>query len=919
MSFINKLFGSYEAKELKKIEPIKNAVLKLESKYRAMGEDELKSQTDVLKGRLANGETLDDILPDAFAVCREAAWRVLEMKHFPVQIAGGIALHRSNIAEMKTGEGKTLVATLPAYLNALEGKGVHVVTVNDYLASRDSQWMGKLYNYLGLKVGLVVHGMTSEEKRAAYNADITYGTNNEFGFDYLRDNMALYKKDMVQRGFNYAIVDEVDSILIDEARTPLIISGQGEKSTDLYKMANSFARSLTYFRIAEHNSKEELDDVTQDVIVDEKARQATLTKHGISKAERYFNIENYSDAENMSLAHHISQAIQANSIMKRDIDYVVKDGEVVIVDEFTGRLMEGRRYSAGLHQAIEAKENVKIAHESKTLASITFQNYFRMYKKLSGMTGTALSEADEFLQIYGLSVVEIPTNRPLARKDMNDVVYKTEMGKFNAVIEEAVAAHEKGQPVLIGTISIEKSEQLSKMLKRRGVKHEVLNAKYHDKEAEIVAQAGQKGAVTIATNMAGRGTDIILGGNAEFMAKTEMRRMGFEEEMIEASTAFFSTDNQEILDARKTFAELKEKYKVQLAPNAEAVRAAGGLLILGTERHESRRIDNQLRGRAGRQGDPGMTRFYVSLEDDLMRLFGGERTTQIMEKFGYTDDMPIENKMISSSIESAQKRIEGRNFDIRKNVLQYDDVLNTQRDIIYRQRGDVLSGNDVSESVHNMLTQSIRDNVEMFCSGEDPMEWNLHSLKDMYRGWLLGDDEFTFTDEEQAKLTVEEIITMLTDKAQAILDEKEQLIGSEQMREFERIVLLRNVDSKWMEHIDAMDELRRGMGLRSYGQHDPFATYRMEGFAMFDEMVENIRQDTAKMLVAAQIRTNNGEALQRKRVAKVTGTSGGGDNSLKKQPVRAGKKIGRNDPCPCGNGKKYKHCHGRPGADPLPQ
>ena len=919
MSFINKLFGSYEAKELKKIEPIKNAVLKLESKYRAMGEDELKNQTNVLKGRLANGESLDDILPDAFAVCREAAWRVLEMKHFPVQIAGGIALHRSNIAEMKTGEGKTLVATLPAYLNALEGKGVHVVTVNDYLASRDSQWMGKLYNYLGLKVGLVVHGMTSEEKRAAYNADITYGTNNEFGFDYLRDNMALYKKDMVQRGFNYAIVDEVDSILIDEARTPLIISGQGEKSTDMYKMANSFARSLTYFRIAEHNSKEELDDVTQDVIVDEKARQATLTKHGISKAERYFNIENYSDAENMSLAHHISQAIQANSIMKRDIDYVVKDGEVVIVDEFTGRLMEGRRYSAGLHQAIEAKENVKIAHESKTLASITFQNYFRMYKKLSGMTGTAMSEADEFLQIYGLSVVEIPTNRPLARKDMNDVVYKTEMGKFNAVIEEAVAAHEKGQPVLIGTISIEKSEQLSKMLKRRGVKHEVLNAKYHDKEAEIVAQAGQKGAVTIATNMAGRGTDIILGGNAEFMAKTEMRRMGFEEEMIEASTAFFSTEDQEILDARKTFAQLKEKYKEQLAPNAQAVREAGGLLILGTERHESRRIDNQLRGRAGRQGDPGMTRFYVSLEDDLMRLFGGEKTTQIMEKFGYTDDMPIENKMISSSIESAQKRIEGRNFDIRKNVLQYDDVLNTQRDIIYRQRGDVLSGNDVSESVHNMLTQSIRDNVEMFCSGEDPMEWNLHSLKDMYRGWLLGDDEFSFTDEQQAKLTVEEIITMLTDKAQAILDEKEQLIGSEQMREFERIVLLRNVDSKWMEHIDAMDELRRGMGLRSYGQHDPFATYRMEGFAMFDEMVENIRQDTAKMLVAAQIRTNNGEALQRKRVAKVTGTSGGGDNSLKKQPVRAGKKIGRNDPCPCGSGKKYKHCHGRPGADPLPQ
>ena len=758
MSFINKLFGSYETKELKKIEPIKKAVLNLESKYRAMSEEELKGQTDVLKGRLAKGETLDNILPDAFAVCREAAWRVLEMKHFPVQIAGGIALHRSNIAEMKTGEGKTLVATLPAYLNALEGKGVHVVTVNDYLASRDSQWMGKLYNYLGLSVGLVVHGMTSEEKRAAYNADITYGTNNEFGFDYLRDNMALYKKDMVQRGFNYAIVDEVDSILIDEARTPLIISGQGEKSTDLYKMANSFARGLTYFRIAEHNSKEELDDVTQDVIVDEKARQATLTKNGIAKAERYFNIENYSDADNMSLAHHISQAIQANSIMKRDIDYVVRDGEVVIVDEFTGRLMEGRRYSAGLHQAIEAKENVKIAHESKTLASITFQNYFRMYKKLSGMTGTALSEAEEFLQIYGLSVVEIPTNRPLARKDMNDVVYKTEMGKFNAVIEEAAAAHAKGQPVLIGTISIEKSEQLSKMLKRRGVKHEVLNAKYHDKEAEIVAQAGQKGAVTIATNMAGRGTDIILGGNAEFMAKTEMRRMGFDEEMIEASTAFFETHNQEILDARNTFSQLKEKYKEQLAPNAQAVREAGGLLILGTERHESRRIDNQLRGRAGRQGDPGMTRFYVSLEDDLMRLFGGEKTTQIMEKFGYTDDMPIENKMISNSIESAQKRIEGRNFDIRKNVLQYDDVLNTQREIIYKQRGDVLSGSDVSESVHNMLTQSIRDNVEMFCSGEDPMEWNLHSLKDTYRGWLLGDEDLNFTDDEQTKLTVDQLV-----------------------------------------------------------------------------------------------------------------------------------------------------------------
>ena len=915
MSFIKKLFGSYEAKELKKIEPIKNAVLALEDKYRAMDEAELKAQTDVLKGRLAKGETLDDILPDAFAVCREAAVRVLDMKHFPVQIAGGIALHRANIAEMKTGEGKTLVATLPAYLNALEGKGVHVVTVNDYLAKRDSQWMGKLYNYLGLSVGLVIHGMTSDEKKAAYNADITYGTNNEFGFDYLRDNMALYKKDMVQRGFNYAIVDEVDSILIDEARTPLIISGQGEKSTDLYKVANNFAKTLTFFRIAEHDSKEELDNVAQDVIVDEKARQATLTKNGIAKAEKYFNIDNYSDAEHMTLVHHINQAVQANAIMKRDIDYVVRDGEVVIVDEHTGRLMEGRRYSAGLHQAIEAKENVKIAHESKTLASITFQNYFRMYKKLSGMTGTALSEAEEFLEIYGLSVVEIPTNRPLARVDMNDVVYKTEAAKLNAVIEQAMEAHEKGQPVLIGTISIEKSEQLSKMLKRRGIKHEVLNAKYHDKEAEIVAQAGQKGAVTIATNMAGRGTDIILGGNAEFMAKNEMRRMGYEEQMIEDSTAFFTTDNQEILDARKVFSELKEKYKQQLAPNAEAVRQAGGLMILGTERHESRRIDNQLRGRAGRQGDPGTTRFYISLEDDLMRLFGGDRTTAIMEKLGYDETMPIENKMITNTIESAQKRVEGRHFDTRKSVLKYDDVLNSQRELIYKQRGDVLAGEDVSESVHNMVTQSIADNVNTFCTGDSPMDWNLQSLKNMYLGWLLEDGDLNFTDEEQAKLTTDYLISLLTEKAEAILKEKEELIGAEQMREFERIVLLRNVDSKWMEHIDAMEELRRGMGLRSYAQHDPYTMYRMEGFDMFDEMVEDIRQDTARMLISAQIRTNSPDTMQRKRVAKITGTSGG-DNTLKKQPVKV-TKVGRNDPCPCGSGKKYKHCHGKAGAEKL--
>ena len=917
MSFIDKLFGSYETKELKKIEPIKNAVLKLEDKYRAMGEDELKSQTGILKDRLAAGETLDDILPDAFAVCREAAWRVLEMKHFPVQVAGGIALHRNNIAEMKTGEGKTLVATLPAYLNALSGKGVHVITVNEYLARRDSQWMGKLYNYLGLSVGLVVHGMSTEEKKAAYNADITYGTNNEFGFDYLRDNMAIYLENTVQRGFNYAIVDEVDSILIDEARTPLIISGKGEKSTDLYKIANSFANTLSYFRVAEQDSKEELDNITQDVIVDEKARQATLTKNGIAKAERFFHVENYADAENMELQHHISQALQANAIMKRDIDYVVKDGQIIIVDEFTGRLMEGRRFNQGLHQAIEAKEGVQIQNESKTLASITFQNYFRMYKKLSGMTGTAMSEANEFLEIYGLSVVEIPTNKPLARKDLNDVVYKTEKGKFNAVIDRAVEAHEKGQPVLIGTISIEKSEYLSKLLKRRGIKHEVLNAKHHEKEAEIVAQAGRFGAVTIATNMAGRGTDIILGGNAEFMAKTEMRKKGYSEEMIENATAYFATDDEKILAARELFAQLNSKYKSELAPEAEKVRRVGGLLILGTERHESRRIDNQLRGRAGRQGDPGMTRFYVSLEDDLMRLFGGERTQALMDKLGMDDTMPIENKMITNSIETAQKRIEGRNFDIRKNVLQYDDVMNKQREIIYKQRNEVLHNIDVSSVVHNMLTQSIEDNVNTFCSAEDPADWNIQSLKDTYRGWVLADSDLVYTDEELKNLTKEELIKTITDKANAIVELKAKILGENGMREFERVCLLRNVDTKWMDHIDAMEELRRGMGLRGYGSHDPVAAYRTEGFEMFDEMVEAIKQDTAKSLVALKIRTS-AAPIERQQVAKVTGTSGGGEEeSTRREPIRVGRKIGRNEPCPCGSGKKYKNCHGRPGAEPL--
>ena len=908
MAFIEKLFGSYQSKELKKIEPIKNEVLALEGKYKAMSEAELKNQTKVLKERLANGETLDDILPDAFAVCREGATRVLGMTHYPVQIIGGIALHRSNIAEMKTGEGKTLVATLPVYLNALTGKGVHVITVNDYLARRDSQWMGKLYTYLGLTVGLCVHGMKTEEKRAAYNCDITYGTNNEFGFDYLRDNMVIYKENMVQRGFNFAIVDEVDSILIDEARTPLIISGQGDKSTDMYKVACSFARTLKYFKIAEHDSKEEMDNITEDVIIDEKAKSTTLTKNGIEKAEKYFNVQNYSDPENMSLQHYINQAIKAQGNMKRDVDYVVKDGQVVIVDEFTGRLMEGRRYSDGLHQAIEAKEGVKVERESKTLATITFQNYFRMYKKLAGMTGTALSEANEFLEIYGLSVLEIPTNRPVARNDMNDVVYKTERAKFNAVADDVVEAHKNGQPVLVGTISIEKSEELSRLLKNRGVKHEVLNAKYHDKEAEIVAQAGKKGAVTIATNMAGRGTDIILGGNAEFMAKNDMRKQGYTEEMIENANSFFDTDNEEILAARKVYAELVAKHKAELAPEAKAVRDAGGLFIIGTERHESRRIDNQLRGRAGRQGDPGKTRFYVSMEDDLMRLFGGDRTTAVMEKLGYDESMPIENKIITNSIESAQKKIEGRNFDIRKRVLNYDDVMNKQREIIYGQRQSVLAGEDISESLRDMVTGSIEVNVDTFCSGNEAEHWNLASLRSIYLGWMLTENELRYTDEQLGTLKSDDIKEYITNKALAILHEKEQIIGSETMRELERVVLLRTVDSKWMEHIDAMDELKKGIGLRSYGQHDPVSEYRFEGFNMFDEMIENIRQDVTKLLITA----NLAKPVQRQAVAKITGTSGGGDNSVKKQPVRrSADKVGRNDPCPCGSGKKYKKCCGR--------
>ncbi len=908
MSFFEKIFGNFSTKELKKIQPICDSVLALESKYAAMGDQELQAMTPALKARLAGGESLDDILPDAFAVCREAAWRVLGMKHFPVQIIGGIVLHRACIAEMKTGEGKTLVATLPVYLNALTGNGVHVVTVNDYLARRDSEWMGKLYRFLGLSVGLIVHDLDNDQRRAAYAADVTYGTNNEFGFDYLRDNMVVYKEQMVQRGHAYAIVDEVDSILIDEARTPLIISGEGDKSTDLYKLADQFARTLKKSVVTELDEKADTDEqVDGDYVVDEKKKTATLTKNGIEKAERYFNVANLADGENMTLQHHINQAIKAHGVMKRDVDYVVRDGEVVIVDEFTGRLMVGRRYNEGLHQAIEAKEGVQVERESKTLATITFQNFFRMYGKLAGMTGTASTEADEFEQIYGLAVVEIPTNQPIARTDYNDAVYKTENGKFNAVIEQIIECHEKGQPVLVGTISIEKSELLSRMLKKRGVKHEVLNAKHHEKEAEIVAQAGKKDAVTIATNMAGRGTDIMLGGNADYMAKSTLRKEGYSEELIAEADGHAETGDEEILAVRARYSELVAEHKEAIAAEADEVRAAGGLFIIGTERHESRRIDNQLRGRSGRQGDPGASRFFISLEDDLMRLFGGERVQNLMDTMGVEEDVPIDNKMISSAIESAQKKLEARNFSIRKNVLQFDDVMNSQREIIYGQRQQVLRGEDMSASVRAMVQDSVRDNAALYLAGDVADNWNLEGLRDHYLGWLATDQDFRYTTEDLNQLTRDDVIQVLTDRALAVCANKEKRYGSPLMREFERIILLRVVDTHWMDHIDAMEELRKGIYLRSYGQHDPVVEYRMEGFNMFDEMVESIREDTTRMLLTYEIRTE--KPVQREQVAKPTGTGGADDGSEhKKQPVKKAVKIGRNDPCPCGSGLKWKKC-----------
>ena len=914
MSLITKLFGTFSDKELKRIQPITQKVLDLKPKYEALSDEELQAVTPALKQRLADGETLDDILPDAFAACREASRRVLGMEHFPVQITGGIVLHRACIAEMQTGEGKTLVATLPVYLNALAGKGVHVVTVNDYLARRDSEWMGKLYRFMGLTVGLVVHGVTAEGRKAAYRADITYGTNNEFGFDYLRDNMVVQKEQMVQRGHAYAIVDEVDSILIDEARTPLIISGSGGDSSALYQKADQFASRLKKSVVTELDDKEDQDaQADGDYVVDEKRRTATLTQEGIKKAEAFFGVENITDADNMTLLHHINQAIKARGVMKRDIDYVVRDGEVIIVDEFTGRLMIGRRYNEGLHQAIEAKEGVKVAAESKTLATVTFQNYFRMYEKLAGMTGTASTEADEFSEIYGLNIVTVPTNRPRQRQDMHDVVYKTVKGKYNAVIEQVVECHAKGQPVLVGTVSIEKSEILSRLLKAKGVPHNVLNAKNHEREAEIVAQAGKKGAVTIATNMAGRGTDIVLGGNAPYLAKTKMRAEGFTEEQIAEADGHGETANEDILAARARFEALLAEYQPAISAEAEEVRAAGGLFIVGTERHESRRIDNQLRGRSGRQGDPGASRFFLSLEDDLLRLFGGDRVQALMDTLNLDEDTPIENKMLTSTIESAQKKLEARNFSIRKNVLQYDDVMNQQREIIYGQRRKVLNGEDVSASLHQMMEESIKASVAAFLGGDVAEEWDFAALRRHYLGWLCVESDFHYTTEQLNDLKREDVENMLLERGKKILAIKEQRYGAPIMREVERICLLRNVDLKWMDHIDNMDQLRQGIALRSYGQKDPVVEYRIEGFEMFDAMVESIREDTVKMLLTVELRTP--EAPKREQVAKPTGegavpsrANGQTGQGQKGEAPRRVVKIGRNDPCPCGSGLKWKKC-----------
>ncbi|MDO5124759.1 MAG: preprotein translocase subunit SecA [Ruminococcus sp.] len=902
MGLIDKIFGNYSKKELKRIEPIKEKVLELESKYQPMSDKELREQTDILKNKLSDGmTTLDDVLADALAVCREAAFRILGKKPYPVQIIGAIVLHQGRIAEMKTGEGKTLVACLAAYANSLNGKGVHVVTVNDYLAKFQAEEMGKVFRFLGQSIGVVLAGMTKEEKRAAYNADITYGTNNEFGFDYLRDNMVIYKKDKVQREHSFAIVDEVDSILIDEARTPLIISGPGDKSTDLYKVADQFAKTLHPVTVVEIDDKADNDQLDGDYIIDEKARTATLTKAGVKKAERAFNVENLMDADNMTLLHHINQAIKANGTMIRDVHYVVKDGEVLIVDEFTGRTMIGRRFNDGLHQAIEAKEGVKIERESKTIATITYQNYFRLYSKLSGMTGTALTEEDEFREIYKLDVIEIPTNKPVIRIDHSDVVYKTEKGKFNAVIEQIIKCHEKGQPVLVGTVSIEKSEYLSRLLKNKGIKHEVLNAKYHDKEAMIVAQAGKFGAITIATNMAGRGTDIMLGGNAEYLATAQMKKMEIPEEIIVEATGFAETDDETILEARKVYKDLYAKYSAEVAEKAKDVIDAGGLFIIGTERHEARRIDNQLRGRSGRQGDPGESKFYLSLEDDLMRIFGGDRITNMMNVLNVDEDTPIQSKMLTNVIESSQKKIEGRNFNIRKNVLNYDDVMNTQREIIYGQRQKVLNGEDIHDYITTMIKDFVENCVDLYLYNDEIHDdWNLEGLKDHLAGIITVEDDFNYSVQELDEISKQDIKDMLLERANAIYKKREEDLGEELLREIERVVLLKVVDTKWMAHIDDMDELKKGIGLRSYGQKNPVVEYRMEGFDMFDAMIDSIREDTVRMLFTIKVQ-KAAPAPKREQVLKP-------DTGSSQSITRKSNKIGPNDPCPCGSGKKYKKC-----------
>ena len=910
MGLIQKIFGTYSQRELKSIYPIADKIEALEDEYRQLTDEQLQAKTPEFKQRLQQGETLDDILPEAFAAVREAADRVLGLRPYRVQLIGGIVLHQGRIAEMKTGEGKTLVATLPAYLNALSGNGVHIVTVNDYLAKRDSEWMGKVHRFMGLTVGLIIHDLTKEERQAAYAADITYGTNNEMGFDYLRDNMAIYKNEQVQRGHSFAIVDEVDSILIDEARTPLIISGMGEKSTQLYDMAEAFSCRLKKYVVAETDDKAAEDEsLDADYIVDEKARTATLTARGIAKAEEFFHLENLSDPENSTIAHHINQAIKAHGTMKRDVDYVVKDGEIIIVDEFTGRLMFGRRYSEGLHQAIEAKEHVSVQRESKTLATITFQNYFRLYSKLSGMTGTAMTEEEEFATIYKLDIVEIPTNRPVVRIDNEDAVYKTEQGKYRAVIRQVKECHEKGQPVLVGTVSIEKNELLSRMLTKEGIRHNLLNAKNHEKEAEIVAQAGQFGAVTVATNMAGRGTDIMLGGNAEYMATNDLRKAGYTDEVIADATGYAETDNSEILEARQMFADKLRQHKEEISGEADRVRQAGGLFIIGTERHDSRRIDNQLRGRAGRQGDPGETRFYISLEDDLMRLFGGERVQAAMERMKIDEDMPIESKMLTRSIQQAQTTVESRNFQARKSVLEYDDVMNKQREIIYGQRRQVLEGMDVKDVIMNMMNTSITHLVQNAFSGVHHLDMtSCQELLRQVEGLYFPKYAVRFTQEQLDTMDAQSVIDAFTQAAAAYYQQKEDEFTPPVMREVERVVLLRVVDEYWMEHIDAMSDLRQGIRLRAYAQTDPIIAYKKESLEMFEEMIAAIQDETVRRLYSVRLQKN--EEVKRQRVANATSESVGGDGTVKKQPRKV-KKIGRNEPCPCGSGKKYKNCCGR--------